>query len=568
MPRNHFIFFVLLAVLISIHVTAADSPAIPDYPVTISIDASKTLGELRPIWRYFGYDEPNYTYMKDGRKLLSQIAEAMPYPAFIRTHNLLTSGDGTPALKWGSSNAYTLDPATGKPRYDWTILDRIFDTYHERHLKAYVQLGFMPKDLSSHPALYPTTIPTNKRGPFGGGWNAPPRDYDAWRDLVSAFVTHCIERYGKPEVESWYWELWNEPNLGMYFKGTPQDYQKLYDYTADGVKRALPTARVGGPEVAGPDVRYFKDFLTHCVNGPSAATGKPEIPLDFIAFHAKGAPKVIDGHVQMGIGTHLRNIDNGFAAVASFPQLKSKPIVIGESDPEGCAACPSTEFPQNAYRNGALYACYTAASFARKFDLAERHGVNFEGALTWAFEFENQPWFAGFRALATNGVELPVLNTFRMFGQLNGQRLAVTSTGDAGLDRILRQGIRGQPDVSALASLAPGKIAVLIWNYHDDDISGPTAAIDLTLTNLPASASPMALHHYRIDTEHSNSYEAWKRIGSPKDPTPDQVAQLESAARLSELNPPEAIAPKDGKLTISFKLPRQGVSLIVLTQKQ
>jgi xylan 1,4-beta-xylosidase len=354
----------------------------------------------------------------------------------------------------------------------------------------------------------------------------------------------------------------------MYFKGTPQEYQKLYDYTADGVKRVLPEARIGGPEVAGPDVRYFKDFLGHCVSGPSAATGKAEVPLDFIAFHAKGAPKVIDGHVQMGISTHLRNIDNGFAAVASFPQLKARPIVIGESDPEGCAACPATEFPQNAYRNGALYACYTAASFARKLDLADRHGVNFEGALTWAFEFEDQPWFAGYRALATNGVELPVFNTFRMFGQMSGQRIAVTSSGDAGLDRILRQGVRGQPDVSAMATLAPGKIAILVWNYHDDDVPGPAAAIDLTINSLLADAQAGVIRHYRIDAEHSNAYERWKRMGSPAKPTPQQISELQAAAGLAELDGPKVAGPKDGKLAISFRLPRQGVSLIVLnTQK-
>ena len=114
--------------------------------------------------------------------------------------------------------------------------------------------------------------------------------------------------------------------------------------------------------------------------------------------------------------------------------MKGKPVIIGESDPDGCAACPSSIYPQNGYRNGTLYASYTAASFARKYDLAERHGVNFEGAVTWAFEFEGQPYFAGFRVLSTNGIPLPVLNVFRMFGLMGGNRLAVESTGEVGLD--------------------------------------------------------------------------------------------------------------------------------------
>src|SRR5438045_5703964 len=129
-----------------------------------------------------------------------------------------------------------------------------------------------------------------------------------------------------------------------------------------------------------------------------------------------------------------------------------------------------------------MYSSYTAASFARKHDLAERHDVNLLGALTWAFEFEDQPYFAGFRALATNGIDLPVLNVFRMMARLGGRRLPVESSGDAGLDAIVRDGVRGAPDVSALATLAPGKLAALVWHYHDDDVPGPDARVTLTLT--------------------------------------------------------------------------------------
>src|SRR5215218_3274888 len=124
----------------------------------------------------------------------------------------------------------------------------------------------------------------------------------------------------------------------------------------------------------------------------------------------------------MGVSSQLRDIDAAFAVIAKYPELKGKPIVIGESDPDGCAACQG---PQLGYRNGTMYSSYTAASFARKHLLADRHGVNLEGALTWAFEFEDQPFFAGFRVLASNGIDLPVLNVFRMFSLMGGRRLAV-----------------------------------------------------------------------------------------------------------------------------------------------
>ena len=406
------------------------------FPVAIRIDASKTRGEMRPVWRFFGHDEPNYTYMKDGKKLLGQLAALSPEPVYIRTHNLLTSGDGTPALKWGSTGVYSED-AEGKPRYDWTILDRIFDTYKERGVRPYVQIGFMPEALSTHPQPYQHRWTPGGKESISTGWAYPPKDYAKWAELVYQWVRHYVERYGKAEVETWYWEVWNEPNI-LYWRGTPEEYHKIYDYAVDAVKRALPTARVGGPHVAGtksPEAtKFLRDFLEHCLRGKNHATGKTGSPLDFVAFHAKGEPRFVEGHVRTGIGAQLRDIDRGFEVVASYPELKGKPIIIGESDPDGCAACPSSVYPQNGYRNGTLYASYTAASFARKYALAEKHGVNFEGAVTWAFEFEDQPYFAGFRVLSTNGIPLPVLNVFRMFGLMGGERLAVESTGEVGLE--------------------------------------------------------------------------------------------------------------------------------------
>ena len=228
-------------------VTTATS-AVP-LSVSIRVDAASNKGELRPIWRYFGYDEPNFTYMKDGRKLLTELSQIGPGPVFIRTHHLLTSGDGIPTLKWGSTGVYSED-ATGTAIYHWDILDRIFDTYHERNLKPFVEIGFMPEALSTHPEDYPHNPPANKMVSPGLGFSYPPKDYSKWGELCYQWARHCVERYGAAEVEQWRWEVWNEPNI-FYWKGTPEEYQKLYDFAAQGVKRALPTARVGGPHTAG-----------------------------------------------------------------------------------------------------------------------------------------------------------------------------------------------------------------------------------------------------------------------------------------------------------------------------
>src|SRR5262249_47117074 len=153
-------------------------------------------------------------------------------------------------LKWGSTNAYTED-ANGKPVYDWTIVDRIFDTYLQNGVRPYVQIGFMPKALSTKPEPYQHHWkPGVQYASILGGWAYPPTDYEKWHELVRQWVLHCVDRYGNAEVEQWYWELWNEPNI-LYWQGTRDEYLKLYDYTADAVRSALPTARIGGSEIAG-----------------------------------------------------------------------------------------------------------------------------------------------------------------------------------------------------------------------------------------------------------------------------------------------------------------------------
>jgi xylan 1,4-beta-xylosidase len=527
----------------------------------IKVDLNKETGNLNPIYAWFGYDEPNYTYMKDGKKLLSEIAALSPVPVHVRAHNLLTSGDGTPALKWGSTNAYSED-AKGNPVYNWTIVDSIFDTYVQRGIKPLAEIGFMPEALSTNPQPYKHNwAPGNKYNNIFTGWSYPPNNYKKWSELIYEWVRHSVQRYGKKEVESWYWELWNEPNIG-YWHGTVQEYCKLYDYSSNAVKKALPTAKIGGPHSTGPAsetaANFLRTFLRHCTRDTNYATGKIGSPLDFIAFHAKGAPRVVDGHVRMGISNQLKDISRGFEIVDSFATLKHLPIIIGESDPEGCAACGMATNPENAYRNGTMYSSYTAASFAREFLLADYFKVNLLGAVSWSFEFENQPWFYGYRDLATNGVDKPVLNVFRMFGMMKGKRVNVNSNRMYSLFGIRDWGVRKQTtDIGAIAAKDTRTATILIWNYHDDDLPGSSENVQLSVKGLPSTN--VTLQEFRIDKDHSNSYEVWKQMGSPQQPTNEQIARLEKAGQLQQT------ATKKGKvnngiLQIDFSLPRQGIT--------
>lgn len=529
-------------------------------PVEIRVDAEARLGPFRPIFSYFGYDEPNYTYTANGKKLIGELAALSPVPVQIRAHHLLVTGDGTPALKWGSTNAYTED-ASGKPVYDWTIIDRIFDTYVQAKARPFVEVGFMPEALSTNPQPYIVNWPKND----GKGWSYPPKDYVKWSELVRRWVLHSVERYGKAEVEQWSWELWNEPDIS-YWRGTPEEYDKLYDYTADAVRRALPTARVGGPGTTGAGsaraAAYLKQFLEHCARGVNAVTGKPGAPLDFISYHAKGQPRVVEGHVRMGLDKEMVDVQRGLEVINEFPEFRALPIVLTEADPEGCAACSARQYPQNLYRNGTMYPSYTAVALSNIFKLADRNKSNLAGMLTWAFEFEGQPYFDGFRTLATNGIDKPVLNLFRMAGLMRGDRVKVESSGAAGLDAILKSGVRAAPDIDALATRAEREMAALVWNYHDDELAAAPAPVRLALAGIPKTAARVRVEHFRIDDEHSNAYTAWKAMGSPAAPSPEQYARLEAAGQLQLLRSPEWLWPKDGKLEVEFLLPRHAVSLV------
>ena len=533
--------------------------------VDVQVDLSKPQGAYTPIYRWFGYDESNYTTMKYGKQLLGELHDLSPAPVYIRAHHLLTSGNGVAELKWSSSNVFSLD-ANGKQVYDFTITDQTFDEYKRAGVRPYVELGFMPKDLAATvPGItdYQIHYPGQT---MAGASNNPPKDYAMWGELVRKFTEHLVQRYGKEEVSTWYFEVWNEPDI-IYWHGTPQDYFKLYDYAVAGVRAALSDAKVGGPASTGPAgekaENFLDDFLKHCLSDKSAANGKP-IPLDFISFHPKGHPAVVDGHVRMGISNELKAADAGFKIVAKYPRFIHLPIILSEADPEGCAACSMKTNPANAYRNGPLYATYTAAAIKGLFDLQDRDKVNLAAMVSWSFEFENKDYFEGFRTLATNGIDKPVLNVFRMAGLMSGQRVMTSSTGQIPINDILSSGVRQGPDVDAFATNAEHEAAVMLWNYHDDDLPAPGTSVHVTVEGIPAGVQKVLLEHFRIDDTHSNSYTVWKAMGSPQSPTPEQYAQMKQAGQLELFNSPEWFDVSDGKVSIATDLPRQAISLMRL----
>jgi xylan 1,4-beta-xylosidase len=550
-----------IAALVAALATAAAAP--PPPATEIAVDAGKATGPYRPIWNWFGYDEPNYTYDANGRTLLRELGALTTAPVYIRAHNLLTTGDGEGALKWGSTNAYTED-ANGDPVYDWKILDRIFDAYRDAGVRPLIEVGFMPEALSIHPEPYRHSFPA---GPITTGWAYPPNDWGKWSRLVTAWATHLRDRYGAATVADWLWEVWNEPD-GIYWVASPEAYDRLFDVTAAAIKAALPGAVVGGPHTTSPvadkAAAYLEQFLDHCAHAPATADD-PKCTLDYVGFHAKGKPQLVDGHIEMGIARQLQSVRRGIAIVTSFPEWRDLPIVIGESDPEGCAACTPKMRPENAYRDGALYGAYVVETTHGIEALATRYRVRVEGAVTWAFQFADLPDFPGLRDLATNGIDKPVLNAFRLMGMLGGDRLAATSSGALDPADVADNGVRGQPDIGVVATRREREISVLVWNYHDDDVPSPAATIHLAVTDLPEDAGTVFAEHFRLDDTHSNAYTLFKAMGSPEHPSPEQQARLVEAGHLQMLASPEYVRTRNRALELGFALPRFGVSLVRLS---
>jgi len=551
----------------------AAAPALPQAPATptpvaIQVDLARPLAPYKPIGSWFGYDESNFTTMKYGRQLLPELHDLSAAPVYIRAHHLFTSGDGTARLKWSSTGVFSLD-AAGKPVYNFTILDQIFDEYKAAGVRPMVELGFMPKDLASGAMDYEYPYPNTVKGAV----QSPPKDYAMWGELVRTVVAHFVQRYGRAEVATWYFEVWNEPDIG-YWQGTPADYLKLYDYSVAGVRKALPEARVGGPAATGPGsqraITFLTNFLNHCANDKNAATGEP-IPLDFISFHPKGSPRLVPpgpgetAHIRMGLQNEISAAANGFRTVAASAKYHDIPIILSEADPEGCAACSARENPNNLYRNGPVYPTYTAAAMKALLDLAAQNKVNLVGMVTWAFEFEGKDYFEGFRTLSTNGIDQPILNVFRMAGLFSGDRVAATSSAEVPAGDIAKSGVRAQPDIDAFATKAAHEAAIMLWNYHDEDLPVPSAPVTVTISGIPAGVHKVLLEHFRIDDAHSNAFTVWKAMGSPQDPTPEQYAQLKAAGQLQTLTSPEWLDVAAGSVTISTTLPREATSLLHLT---
>jgi len=544
-----------------------------DAPVQIKVDAGRWLGELPHNWNYIGYDECNYTYAPEGQELLAKFGAMGEKPYYVRAHHLFCTGNCHGTYKWGSTNVY-LEGEDGQPIYNWTFMDLILDTILKHGCKPFVELGFMPLDLAD-PALYDRSKDNwNLKTYQSTGWNCPPKDYGKWYDLVYNLVRRCVDRYGAAEVESWYWELWNEPDI-FYWRGTIEEFDKLYDYTAAAVKAACPQARVGGPSTTNPDLnrnsgQYLDIFLDHCVNGANYVTGQKGTPLDFITFHVKGGGYAADPlHRKRNppsVKQVVRDVGIGYDILSKYPGLAKLECVLSEIDPDGWAAGGAWDNANLNFRNTEYYSSYVACTFDKltKWSVAKGWDLKF---LSWAFMFVAERCFEGTRAFSTQGIDKAILNLFRMYAKMGTQQIAFESTAAKDpLQYTDMWGFEEGSDVSGFAALNGAKsLEVLLYNHHDDWDRKDEVEVEVEVENLPFNGDGLTLQHYRVDATHSNAYAEWVRQGKPMYPAPGQYAAIKARDGLELVEPPQKVLLMDGKVKLSFRLPVHGISLLVLS---
>src|SRR3954453_8640982 len=376
----------------------------------------------------------------------------------------------------------------GVPVYNFAYVDQIYDGLLKNGVRPVVEISFMPKKLAFNPdALHPFWYKQNV---------SPPKSLDKWDGLITALARHLVERYGIAEVAQWYFEVWNEPNID-FWNGVPRQksYFELYDHTARTIKAVNERLRVGGPATAAAD--WVDDFLRH--------TSKEHVPVDFVSTHGYA-----DDTVENLFGTDedIPMRDRVCRAVAKVRgQMKSSggpqlPLLWTEWNVPGMKEVRDTSFvgPALAYTIRQCDGTVDALSFWTFSDVFEEGGPI------------PKPFIGEFGLRAKGGINKPSFYAFALLHQLGEQRLHSDSP-------------------NALATRRKdGTLAIAVWNLVEPDKTGTNQTLRLTMQNLGDNATASVT---RIDDDHGNTLRAYKVMGSPLDPTEEQVDKLNRATAVT-----------------------------------
>lgn len=485
-------------------VTLAAAPLVAQSGETITIDASAPTRPFPHFWEHmFGSGRAVLSLRDSYREDLRAVRRVTDIE-YVRFHAIFHDEIGV----------YT-EGKHREPIYNFSYVDQVYDGLLANGVRPFVELSFMPGQLAAHEARH-------------SFWYhpivSPPKSYDRWDAMISAFARHLIERYGIEEVSRWYFEVWNEPNLD-FWAGQPKQssYWTLYDHTARSLKAVDARLRVGGPATA--QAAWVPEFIRHCKQN--------NIPVDFVSTHVYGDDTAKDVfHTNEHIArNHMvcRAVQKVHAEIQASP-LPSLPLIWSEFNASWSNHAEVTDAP---------YMGPWLAETVRQCD-----GLTQDMAY-WTFSdvFEEQgvvksPFYGGFGLIAAGGIPKPSFNAFALLHQLGEQRFA----GDAEGTLITRR--------------ADGAVVLAIWNYADAATTVAARRVTLKLQHLDASGASVQV----LDSGHGNVLPAYERMGSPRYPTTGQLAELRAAATL----PQPVSQPLTAEGSLDLEIPSDGLVLVTI----
>lgn len=393
---------------------------------------------------------------------------------FIRHHGILCD-----------TNLVYFEDDLANSYYRFDGVDRCYDPLITMGMRPFVELSFMPEALA-RAATYIF---------HWQGCTAPPRDFHRWAELVRAFTRHCVDRYGLAEVRQWYFEVWNEANIG-FWSGNQQEYWELYDAAATAIKSVDASLKVGGPASAGAE--WVKEMLDHCA--------EKNVPIDFVSYHGYPTDEgyVVGGEPMRfkgpGFWAEAASRNYALARESAFPDVEIH-VTEWNSSPSCRDFTHDTTF-------GAAYVCQGISEVAGYLDTFSYWTVSDifqEGGYPFS-EFHG-----GFGLLTVHGVRKPSWHAFDLLHRLGTERLETTAQ-DAPVG------------AGALATKTATGVQLLLWHFIQPPVDLPQQ--EPVTATIPLPDGQYRLTEHAIDTEHGNPLARWEEMGKPDRPTADQLAQL------------------------------------------
>ena len=401
----------------------------------------------------------------------------------------------------------------GQPVYNFSYVDQIYDGLLASGVKPFVELSFMPNKLAAAPKLHAFWYKPNVN---------PPKDWSKWDAFITAFGEHLVKRYGIDEVATWYFEVWNEPNLD-FWAGEPKQstYWELYDHTVTAIKKVSAKLRVGGPATA--QAAWVDAFIQHCTQN--------SIPVDFVSTHVYGNDSSTDVFntnedipLNKMVCRAVRKVHDQIRASAkpSLPLIWSEFNASYKNEPE-----VTDSIYMGPWLAGTIQQCdglVDILSYWSFSDVFEEQGV------------VKTPFYGGYGLMAEDSIPKPAFDVFKILHNLGDQRLSLDS------------------DSALVTRDKNGSLVIALWNYDLPDHAGQGKTIHLRLKNSKARHASI----WRVDAEHGDVHGVYKKLHEPSYPTQDEIRELRAAAEIK----PETRDLKNGELALP--IPAHGLAVIEL----